>query len=503
MSKVRKIMTDTAVMTAVSLIMRTAGVSFSVSLTARIGSAGMGLFQLILTVYSMAVTFSCAGIRLATTRVAVEINSGAYCSMSKSICRCLLYALCSGLFFCALLMVFADAAAQYWLREPLAAYPLRILALSLPFVAVSNSMGGYFTAVGLVPQHSFIQMIEQGIKISCVFFALSKTGAADIRSACTAVAAGMTASEIASMAMAYILFRHNVRHLDSHNRQQPISLLRMLRVALPDACGTCARSILLTVEHLLIPRGFEKSGADSKTALSAYGNIHSMVLPVLLYPSAVLTSLSALLVPELASLMAHGNSKAIESITSRVIRLTLIFAIATAGVMLAFSRPFSICVYGTGEATHYLRVLAPLVPVMYLDMTVDGMLKGLDQQLYSMRYNIFDSALCVVLVIALLPSFAEKGYIFILYISEIINFYLSLNRLIKTSGVRIDIKDIVKSAACTAVAVTATAFVPGGTGSKPQLAVCISISVIIYGLLISLLQRNKEPLLRLPGLLGH
>lgn len=79
-----------------------------------------------------------------------------------------------------------------------------------------------------------------------------------------------------------------------------------------------------------------------------------------------------------------------------------------------FSEGLSQCIYGDGQCAEYLRVLAPLLPIMYTDTTVDGILKGLDQQVYSMRYNIIDSAMCVVLVLILIPKYSVKGYVAIL-----------------------------------------------------------------------------------------
>ena len=87
-----KLIKHTAIMTAVNLIMRAAGVGFNAYLTSRIGSSGMGLFQLVMTVYSLATTFSSAGIRLATTRVAVEINTLKKNDMKKSVSTCVTYA---------------------------------------------------------------------------------------------------------------------------------------------------------------------------------------------------------------------------------------------------------------------------------------------------------------------------------------------------------------------------------------------------------------------------
>ena len=66
---------------------------------------------------------------------------------------------------------------------------------------------------------------------------------------------------------------------------------------------------------------------------------------------------------------------------------------------------------------------------MYTDMTVDGCLKGLGQQVWSMGINIADSLVGLLLVWALLPRFALSGYIALIYITELLNFALSIVRL--------------------------------------------------------------------------
>lgn len=421
-----KLMTHTIIMTAVNLIMKSAGVSFNAYLTSKIGSSGIGLFQLVMTIYSLAVTFSCAGIRLASTRVTVEINTLKKNDAAKSLGVCITYAGICGCIIGFILFVFSDIIGTFWLSDPETALPLRILSLSLPFIAMSSALSGYFTATEHIPQYSFIQMLEQGFKIAVVIFLINRFSSYGTAYACVSIVAGMTASEIFSFLLSSILKRIVT---PKKTDKQTIDLLRILRVAIPDAAGTCARSILLTIEHLLIPKGFEKSGTNSKSALAAYGNIHALAMPVLLYPSAILSSLSALLVPHLAKMNEIGDRKGINLSVSRNLKRTLIFSIVCAFAFFLFAPVISNLVYKSNEAVMYLRILSPLVPIMYMDMITDGMLKGLDQQIYSMRYNIIDSALCVLMVIFLLPRYSVKGYIIILYTSELINFYLSINRL--------------------------------------------------------------------------
>ena len=66
---------------------------------------------------------------------------------------------------------------------------------------------------------------------------------------------------------------------------------------------------------------------------------------------------------------------------------------------------------------------------MYTDMTVDGCLKGLGEQLWSMGVNIAEALLGLLLVWQLLPRYALAGWIAILYITEGFNFILSAFRL--------------------------------------------------------------------------
>lgn len=90
-----------------------------------------------------------------------------------------------------------------------------------------------------------------------------------------------------------------------------------------------------------------------------------------------------------------------------------------------------IAVYSSPEAGHFLRLLAPLIPIMYTDMLCDGCLKGLGQQMWNMGINVLDALLGVLLVWRVLPVYALTGYICIIYFNECLNFALSMLRLRK------------------------------------------------------------------------
>ena len=162
-----------------------------------------------------------------------------------------------------------------------------------------------------------------------------------------------------------------------------------------------------------------------------------MALPVILFPSALLTSFAGLIVPELAERKEQGKTVQIERIVGRVFQLTLMFAICVSGIFFFFAEDFGLLLYDNADTVQFIQILAPLVPVMYLDTAVDGMLKGLGEQVSSMRYNIIDASVSVLLVWFLLPRYAIAGYLVTIYVTEMLNAFLSANRLIKVTKVPI------------------------------------------------------------------
>ena len=107
----------------------------------------------------------------------------------------------------------------------------------------------------------------------------------------------------------------------------------------------------------------------------------------------------------------------------------LFFSLLSAGLVYLLADELGSLVYRNGEVGVYVAALVPLLPVMYLDTTVDNILKGIGEQFYCMCVNVADALLSVVLVLIFLPRFGALGYVAVLLIAEIFNFSLSILRL--------------------------------------------------------------------------
>ncbi len=446
MRRGRTLLLNTLILTATSILMRIVGLGFQVYLSNKIGAAGIGLFILIMSVNMFAATVAISGIRFTTTRlVAEELGFKNHYGIKKAVNRCLFYALVFGMAASLMLYFGAEFIGTVLIGDVRTVLSLKILSLSLPFLSMGAVLAGYFTAVCRIINSAVTQAAEQFIRIGTVVILFVLMPIEGIEKACAIIVIGGVAGEIGSFFLILILYLIDKRRYGDGKTENRNITRRMLGIAVPLAVSAYCRTALSTVQNLIVPRGFKKSGLSSERALSDYGTIQGMVFPVITFPVALFASLSELIVPELTEAQVTGRRNAIASTVKRILKLCLLFSVGIAGILLGFSEELGETIYGEGSVGYYIRIFALLMPVMYLDTVTDGMLRGLGQQMYSMRYNIIDSFISTLLVYFLLPRYAIGGYIFILYFSEIFNFILSIRRLGQITEVEISAGTVIKS----------------------------------------------------------
>ena len=485
-TRAKKLFWNAMLLTVASLFMRTVGVSFQVIVSGRVGAEAMGLFSILSGVYGFALTLATSGIHLGVTRMAVEaMESGNRARVRGILRRATVYAIFFGFLAFFLLFTFAKPIGLYWLKDARTVSSLRLLAITLPLIALSSAWGGYFSAMRRPWKTATVQVFEQTVKIGVTMYLLAFFFAKDVESACRILVLGGAVAEVFSFVLEWLLYHFDKRkHLDTEVLHQVGDTKKLISITLPIAATTYIRSGLLTLQHILIPEGLRQSGASHAAALVAYGSIQSMALPVILYPAALMYSFSGLLVPELAEAEVHGRRRHIHYMISRTWSLSLLFSFGVAGVLICFSGEIGAALYPNSEAGYYIRILAPLIPIMYLDTATDAMMKGLGEQMYSMKINVADAALSVVLVLLLIPRFGIWGYIITIYVSELFNTVCSITHLLVVSGTPVRIcKWVYKPLFCI---VAATALVRFGLEKIGWHASSPSLSIILHALAVLL-----------------
>ena len=428
MRKQTRFIHNTALLTASTLALRFIGCAFQVWLANRIGSAGIGLYQLMGSVSGLAITLALSGIGFGSTRLISE-QLGKQRSVQTAVSHCILYALFFGILSGVLLFFLAEPIGFLWIEDGRTVLPLEIMAVQLPFIALSAVFTGYFTACGRVGRSTITQLLQQTLSILLTIHLLSHVSETDIAHNCACIVLASTVSEIFGCGLLGILCGLDIRKRPKSESVSAHIRTRLLSISLPLAVSAYTRSGLSTLQHMLTPYGLHKSGLTASQALSAYGIVHGMTLTVLYFPTCILQVVSHLLIPDLTDLQVKGHHKRIETVCVKMLRLATAYSVAVALLLFILANPLAEHLYHTPEVAKYIRLLAPIVPVIYLDIIVDGCLKGLGQQLWSMGINILESAISVILTWLLIPRFSVNGFLFVICFNELFNFLLSFRKL--------------------------------------------------------------------------
>ena len=477
-------------LTFVNLLLRAAGTSFQVYLSGRIGPAGIGLLQLVMSVGTLAMVAGMAGIRTATMYLtAEELGKGRPKNVTWILSGCFLYSiLCSGMISLSIYL-FAPYIAQHWIGDLRTVQALRLFAAFLPCNCLCGVMTGYFTAANRIGTLAAVEVAEQICAMGCTLTMLHLWAGNDAIRACLCVILGSSLGACITLISLMIL-----RLLERNPQGERISVARRLyQTAVPLALADDLKSGINTLENLMVPKRLAQNSLV-ENPLASFGMVSGMVFPVLMFPACILFGLAELLIPELARCAAAGSQGRISYLVRRSLKVALLYGVFFSGLLFLLAEPLCQKLYSSQEAGTFLKLYSLLIPMLYCDAITDAMVKGLGQQKKSVQYNIFTSALDVMFLYLLLPTYGMTGYFVSFLVTHLINFILSINRLLKITGERIPPSIPLVTLTATIMAITVVSLL-----STPLIQAAL-FPVVLVCLLYLLNIVNREDIQWLSGL---
>ena len=238
-------------LTAVNLLLRFVSTSFQVYLSGRIGAAGIGLLQLVLSVGMMAMTAGIAGVRTATMYLtAEELGKKKPQNVLFVLSGCFRYSIVCSTVISACLFLFSDVIASAWLGDPGTADAIQLLGAFLPVSCLCGVMTGYFTAANRISTLSAVGVCEQAVSMAVTMLLLSTWAESDAYRACQCVVLGSGAGSLLTLLCLVIL---RIKESAPTGSRIPVAR-RLLRTAAPLALADDLKSGISTAENLMVPK---------------------------------------------------------------------------------------------------------------------------------------------------------------------------------------------------------------------------------------------------------
>lgn len=430
------------ILTLTSLFMRFAVLIFNIYISNKIGSEAVGVFSLVMAVYLFFITVATSGLNIAVTVIVSEkfaVNKDKIAI--KAIRTCIFFSLLLGVISGLLILFFSNLITDKCLHNMVSSKPLFYIAMGLPFIAMSSCINSYFSSVRKAYKNAITQIFEFVIKMVATVILLRINISRGVEYICIALILADVISEVCSFTLIFILYIFDIKFKKLNNVRSFGQRINILKIAFPVAVTSYIRSGLSTLKQLIIPTQLEKSGLSCSNALSKYGTINGMVMPVVIFPTVLINSYSMLLIPEFSTYVAQKNYKAINYISNKIFKFTCAFSICICSIFLFFSNELGLAIYNNIEIGYYFKIFAPLIFFMYMDNIIDCILKGLNKQFGVMCCNILDLSVTTCFIYFLLPVMGIAGYVVSIFISELLNFCVSLFQMIKYSKLKLNFLD--------------------------------------------------------------
>lgn len=427
--KKNPIITGTVILTATGIISRIIGFFYRIFLSQNIGEEGMGIYQLLSPVMALSFSLTAAGIQTSISKhiAAYEAKRQHHSSIAVLLCG-LFVSVFLSLAMGMILFQYSDPISVHFLLEKRCAPLVRIYAISLPFAAVHSCINGYYYGLKKTGVPSATQLIEQIIRVLSVYLIFFYCQGHDLTPSVSTAVVGLVLGEIASSVASIIVLTKTAAANKLHNkypfsRSREYDILRQLKplllLAIPLSVNRIVLNFLQSVEAVYLPRQLCVYGLTNSDALSIYGVLTGMALPLILFPQAITGSISVLLLPYVSEADAKGNpariSKAIFSTTGFCVLMGF-----AASLFFYTTGPFlGTALFHSEDAGLFIRTLSFMCPFLYLGNLLTSILNGLNKATHAFFINVL--ALCIRLtcIFLLVPHIGIKGYLYGLPISQV------------------------------------------------------------------------------------
>ena len=399
-----KMLFDTAVLSLFSVGLQGLGLLFNVFLTRRLGAANVGVMTLMSSFYGLAAVLSSGSGFVAVSRfVSEELGCGGDpARIFRYVLRFCMILSCS---VCAVLLITAPLLTN--LIPDAQCGAVRMLSLSLPLSAVAGCLKGrcyayqrvYIPAVSEYTEF----LIRSGVLAFCIVFLLPDNRMTLLTAFAVSMLAGQ-GSTVIFLAAARVP-RPEAQCVCS------FTVRRFLQLILPMIGNACLVALLSSTNDALVPLTLLQYGSSTDEALAQFGEFEAIIIPTLFFPSVVQCCQSALLVPTLSRARAEQRESDIRMQTQRMLEQTVRYALFTVLTLSQLGAQIGEMLGGNRFTGQILQQMAPIVPFIYLEIILEGILRGLGRQNFSSVNYLAEYIVRISVLLICVPLFGFYGIV--------------------------------------------------------------------------------------------
>ena len=360
------------------------GMVIKIVLTRTIGTTGIGIYMLIMPTYMLLISIAQLGFPVAISKLVAE-NKFNNRSLVLGIMPISLFI---NFIIFIFLILFGSFISNNLLHDSRTYYGIIAIGFVLPFISISSIMRGYFFGKERMLPHTFSNIIEDVIRLLFIIFVIPLTIPLGIEYTIFFLILSSILSELSSIIIFIICapkkmdFRKNIVPKKNNVRN-------ILSISLPATGSRLIGNIGYFLEPIILTFVLIHTGYDSEFIINEYGIINGYVLPLILLPSFFTMAISQSLIPIISKSYSDKNLNYTRSKIKQAVNLSLLIGIPATLIFIFIPNVPLKLIYNTDIGINYLRVLAPICLLHYIQGPITSSLQAMGKAKVAMKGTLY------------------------------------------------------------------------------------------------------------------
>ena len=422
---------DLVLLVTISSLSQALGFGYRVILSRWVGAEVMGLYQLVMPVYSLLLSFSAVGVTSAVSNLTAQhlaFRNRLAVYQTRNTCLLLFVLL---LFPVGIVVILcSDAISVALLGDARTQLGLILLVPCTALTGLENLHKHLFYGSGQIRPPAWVEFLEQLIRTAAVLGLLTLFLPQYPERVVGLIVCGMILCEIFSAVTLLILYHTQRRSwgMSGPGEAGRIRRSRVAAIALPVGFNAVLGNLMSTATSALIPQLLMKSGLNRSDAISQLGVVCGMTMPMLALPTFFLGPLGLMVSPRMTRANALGQTKKVSSLLHRTLAATAFFTLPALAFMTVLGEELALFLFGRGDAARFLLPLSFTVALSAFCTVLCGGLNATGHQNQVALLSLGGNLLQLFLLLALipLPGIGMEGYAAAALISSGAEFLIAL-----------------------------------------------------------------------------
>lgn len=358
----RKFIKSTIILLIGSLITKVLGMIIKIVMAREIGTEGLGMYMLVLPTFMLLINISQFGFPLTLAKLISEEKRNTKNLFFSILPILILINLFLGLF----IILLSPYISKNLLHNKDTYYSILSIAFVIPFTTLSSIARSYFFGHEKMFPHVFSNIIEDIVRLAIIKFGIHYITPYGLKYTVSFLILSNVISEITSTITLFFFLPKNIKITKKDFLPNKSYIKESLKISIPTTASRLIGSIGMFLEPIILTNTLLKSGYNIKTITREYGIITGYALPLILLPSFFTLAISQALLPSLTREYKNKNQKNIRKIIKLAITICLIIGIPLTIILEINPHIFLKKLYHTTEGINYIKVLAPICILQYI-----------------------------------------------------------------------------------------------------------------------------------------